>query len=185
MLPQAILDEFLDVPAGTTDENEWYGAWNVLLTEYFPVREGWIVKPQVERESVDYGVLFKIERQRIPVMFVEIKPLTAMNSLSVRADADAQMRQRFLDFFDAMPTILTGISAFGHVVCKYELDKENKRITPSKIERRTNCVTDVAPRARWDLDLTTAEGAARIQAIFQEVKNVKLNEVGFAMLLQA
>ncbi|KAM6489259.1 hypothetical protein JOM56_015160 [Amanita muscaria] len=109
-------------------------------------------------------------------MFVEIKPLTAMNSLSVRADADAQMRQRFLDFFDAMPTILTGISAFGHVVCKYELDKENKRITPSKIERRTNCVTDVAPRARWDLDLTTAEGAARIQAIFQEVKNVKFNE---------
>ena len=47
MLPQAILDEFLDVPPGTTEENEWYGAWNVLLTEYFPVREGWIVKPQV------------------------------------------------------------------------------------------------------------------------------------------
>ena len=32
MLPQAILDEFLDVPPGTTDENEWYGTWNVLLT---------------------------------------------------------------------------------------------------------------------------------------------------------
>ena len=109
-------------------------------------------------------------------MFVEIKPLTAIGSLSVRADADAQMRQRFLDFFDNCPTILTGISAFGNVVCKYELDKENKRITPSKIARGTNCVTDVAPRARWDLDLTTAEGAARIHAIFQEAKNVKLNE---------
>jgi hypothetical protein len=83
---------------------------------------------------------------------------------------------RFLIFYDATPTILTDISAFGHVVCKYELDKENKRITPSKIEKRTNCVTDVAPRARWDLDLTTAEGAARIQAIFREVKNVKLNK---------
>lgn len=181
MLPQAILDEFLDIPPGTTDENEWYGAWNVLLTEYFPVREGWIVKPQARlpnknRESVDFGVFFKIERQRIPVMFVEIKPLTAIDSLSVRADADAQMRRRFIDFYDATPTILTGISAFGHVVCKYELDKENKRITPSKIEKRTNCVTDVAPRARWDLDLTIAEGAARIQAIFQQVKDVKLNE---------
>jgi hypothetical protein len=46
-LPQAVLDEFLDIPPETTDENEWYGAWNVLLTEYFPIDEGWVVKPQV------------------------------------------------------------------------------------------------------------------------------------------
>ena len=109
-------------------------------------------------------------------MFVKIKPLATIDSLSARGEADTQMRQRFVDFYDATPRILTGISAFGHVVCKYGLDKENKRITPSKMEKRTNCVTDIAPRARWDLDLTTAEGAARIQAIFQEVKNVKLNE---------
>jgi hypothetical protein len=35
---------------------------------------------------------------------------------------------------------------------------------------------DVAPRARWDLDLTTAAGAYRIQSIFQEIRNVMLNE---------
>jgi hypothetical protein len=51
MLPQYLLDEFLDVPAGTTDENAWNGAWNVLLTEYFSVKEGWIVSPQVEGTS--------------------------------------------------------------------------------------------------------------------------------------
>lgn len=37
-------------------------------------------------------------------------------------------------------------------------------------------VIDVAARARWDLDLTTAAGAGRILNMFQEVKNMMLNE---------
>ena len=47
MLPQSVLDEFLVIPPDTTDENEWNGAWNVLLTKYFPIDDGWVVKPQV------------------------------------------------------------------------------------------------------------------------------------------
>ncbi|KAG5727455.1 hypothetical protein E4T56_gene12043 [Termitomyces sp. T112] len=30
---QFLLDEFLDIPPGTTDENECKGAWNVLLSK--------------------------------------------------------------------------------------------------------------------------------------------------------
>jgi len=199
MLPQSVLDEFLVIPPDTTDENEWNGGWNVLLTKYFPIDDGWVVKPQVgtiiptrgrhlplmyqarpplrTREAVDFGILFKIERQRIPVMFVEIKPLPNINSLSARAEADSQMRQRFADFYDASLTIFTGISAFGHIVCKYELDKDaDNRITPEAVQNSMNFVVDVAPKAHWDLDLTTAEGAARILNIFQEVKNVMLDE---------
>jgi len=183
MLPQLVLDEFLVIPPDTTDENEWNGAWNVLLTKYFPIDDGWVVKPQARpplrtREAVDYfGILFKIERQRLPVMFVEIKPLPAINSLSARAEADSQMRQRFADFYDVSSTIFTGISAFGHIVCKYELDKhDDNRITPEAVQNSINFVVDVAPRARWDLDLTTAEGAARVLNIFQAVKNVMLDE---------
>ena len=134
--------------------------------------------PLRTREAVDFGILFKIERQRIPVMFVEIKPLPAINSLSARAEADSQMRQRFADFYDASSTIFTGISAFGHIVCKYELDKDDdNRITPEAVQNSINYVVDVAPRARWDLDLTTAEGAARVLNIFQTVKNVMVDEV--------
>ena len=110
-------------------------------------------------------------------MFVEIKPLSSIGHLSARADADLQMRRRFTDFYDATPTVFTGISAFGHIVCKYELNKENgNRITPAPVQSSMEHVIDVAPRALWDLDLTTAEGAGRILAIFQEVKNVMLNE---------
>jgi hypothetical protein len=47
MLPQPVLDEFLVIPPNTTDKNEWNGAWNVLLTKYFPFDDGWVVKPQV------------------------------------------------------------------------------------------------------------------------------------------
>jgi len=182
MLPQYLLDEFLDVPAGTTDENSWNGAWNVLLNEYFPIKEGWVVSPQARppqnsREAVDFGVLFKIERQRIPVMFVEIKSLSAIGQISARADADLQMRRRFTDFYHASPSIFTGLSAFGHMVCKFELNKEDgNRITPAPIRGSMEHVIDVAPLARWNLDLTTAEGAGRVLTIFREVKNVMLNE---------
>ena len=111
-------------------------------------------------------------------MFVEIKALSTISQLSARADVDLQMRRRFSDFYDAnTPSIFTGISTFGHIVCKYELNKENgNRITPAPVQGSMEYVIDVAPRARWDLDLTTAAGASRILAIFQEVKNVMLSK---------
>ena len=108
-------------------------------------------------------------------MFVEMKTLAAIDSLSARVEADTQMRQRFVDFYDASPAIFTGISAFGHIVCKYELNKDDgNRITPAVIQNSADHVIDVAPRGRWGLDLTTAEGAARIQAIFQEVRKSRM-----------
>ncbi|KAF8635125.1 hypothetical protein AX17_004026 [Amanita inopinata Kibby_2008] len=178
MLPQYLLDEFLDIPPGTTDENAWSGAWNALLTEYFSVKEGWLARPpRSTREAVDFGIYFKIEHQRIPAMVVEIKPYSAFDQLSARGDADSQMRRRFAEFYDATPSYFTGISAFGHIVCKYELNKEdNNRITPAAIPGSLERLVDVAPRMNWDLDLTTDGGATRILHIFQEVKDVMLNE---------
>jgi hypothetical protein len=108
-------------------------------------------------------------------MFVEIKPLLAIDSISARADADLQMRRWFAEFYDAAPSIFTGISAFGHLVSKYELNKEDNRITPVPLQGSMEHIVDVAPRARWDLDLTTAAGADQILAIFQEVKNVMIS----------
>ena len=109
-------------------------------------------------------------------MFVEIKPLSSLNQLSVRADADSQMRRRFAEFYDTTPSRFTGISAFGHIVCKYELNKGDDRIIPTPIPGSDERVVDVAPRMRWDLDLTTSPGATRILDIFQQVKDVMLKE---------
>lgn len=95
--------------------------------------------------------------------------------ISTRANADLQMRRRFTDFYDATPSIFADISAFGHMVCKYELNKENdNRISPAPIQSSMEHVVDVAPRAHWDPDLTSPAGADRFLGIFQEVKSVML-----------
>jgi len=76
------------------------------------------------------------------MMFVEIKPLSAVDQLSARADADSQMRRRFAEFYDATPSIFTGISAFGHIVCKYEIDKGlGNRIIPTPIRGPMNVLS--------------------------------------------
>jgi hypothetical protein len=35
-----------------TDESEWYGTWNAILTELFPSKDGYIVAPQTTVKSV-------------------------------------------------------------------------------------------------------------------------------------
>ena len=110
-------------------------------------------------------------------MFVEIKTGSAINSLSARALADAQTRERFGDYYDATPSIFVGLSAFGHHVAQYTLNKEkNNKITPSRTLASPEHLVDVAPRQRWDVDLTTEEGGRRMLDIIQLVELVMIDE---------
>ena len=76
----------------------------------------------------------------------------------------SQMRRRFAD---DTPSIFIGIIAFGHTVCV--MSSTATKIITSPIRGSMEHVIDVAPGSRWDLDLTTAEGADRILVIFREV----------------
>ena len=110
-------------------------------------------------------------------MFVEIKTGSAINSLSARALADAQTRERFGNYYDATPSIFVGLSAFGRHVAQYTLNKEkNNKITPSRILASPEHLVDVAPRQRWDVDLTTEEGGRRMLDIIQLVELVMIDE---------
>ena len=110
-------------------------------------------------------------------MFVEIKTGSAINSLSARALTDAQTWERFGDYYDATPSIFVGLSAFGHHVAQYTLNKEeNNKITPSRILASPEHLVDVAPRQRWDIDLTTEEGGRRMLDIIQLVELVMIDE---------
>lgn len=194
MISPFVLNEFLSIPERTTDESEWNGAWNMLLNAYFPMAEGWVVKPRVRksyppsskemfivrrhqarppeqtRDAVDFCVIFQIERNKTPVMFVELKPLAKLRRICESASFRAESERRFADFYDASPTVFTGISAFGPVVCKYELNKEDKSFTPELIPDIGAYINDVAPLDRWDLDLRTDVGGDRILDIFEKVK---------------
>ncbi|KAG6893222.1 hypothetical protein C0995_001241, partial [Termitomyces sp. Mi166 len=131
MLPQFVLDEFLGIPVDTLNENAWNGAWNLLLTTYFPISEGWTVAPQAPPpreigEAVDFAVLFKIEHKRMPAIFED---------LDARDQVDIQMRNRLKQFSDTAPRTYIGFSAFGHMVRKYELRKaEDNRLLPPRYQ---------------------------------------------------
>ncbi|KAG6871298.1 hypothetical protein C0995_006323 [Termitomyces sp. Mi166 len=156
MLPQFVLDEFLGIPVDTLKENAVNGAWNLLLTTYFPISEGW---------TVDLAVLFKIEHKRMPAMFVELQPFHKLRGLDARDQVDVQMRNRLKQFSDTAPRTYNGLSAFGHMVRKYELRKaEGNRLLPPRYQ------------GLWDLNLVTDEGGDRIVAIMEAVKNMMLNE---------
>jgi hypothetical protein len=46
-LPALIRAEFEYVDPQTTQENDYYGAYNILLGHAFPATEGYVVHPQV------------------------------------------------------------------------------------------------------------------------------------------
>jgi hypothetical protein len=115
---------------------------------------------------VDYGIYYKVDGQRIPAMFVEIKPLSSLSSLSSRANADLQIRERFEEFFDGTPSaFMFGLSAFGPRICLYSLYKKTEEsvILPERLVH----VRDTAPLNRWNVDLMTDEG---YMEIFNRVK---------------
>lgn len=110
-------------------------------------------------------------------MFVEIKPLCKISLSSARADAHDQMCDRFRAYLQAAtPPTLIGLSAFGHMVCPYELTTATGDVTPKELPLFLNYVTDIAPQERWDLDLMTDEGRNQLVAIIEQVKNVVLAE---------
>ena len=72
------------------------------------------------------------------------------------------------DFFNSTPSVFAVISTFGHIICKYELNKEDDNwITSAPIRGSMEHVIDVAPTRR-DLYLTTTPGVGQILAIFRK-----------------
>ncbi|KAG5653310.1 hypothetical protein H0H81_001270, partial [Sphagnurus paluster] len=132
--------------------------------------------PQTDRDAIDYAVTFVLALNNIPVIFVEVKPKVAFNTISGRSGADDQMRQRFQQLYDAMPSKMVGLSALGPLVCRYSLSKEDNVINPPYIERSPQIIRDVAPQGNWDIDVTTVQGGQRILEIFEHVKDVMLGE---------
>lgn len=112
----------------------------------------------------------------MPAMFV--KPMSSLASPSVRAKADQQMRERFVEFFDSTPSIMFGLSAFGPRICLYTLDKETREnmILPHGIENSPLFVRDTAPLNRWNIDLMTDAGYDETMAFSNRVKQVMERE---------
>lgn len=66
-----ILEQFESVTRFTTDESEYYGPYNTLLTDLFPHTEHYEVMPQykgpVAPGSIDFTTIFIVRRWQCPI----------------------------------------------------------------------------------------------------------------------
>ena len=87
--PEFITIQFQLTNEVTTDKSEYYGPFNALLNDLFPVSEYYQVAPQFKRiaGSVDFIDVYLITRQKIPIFFIDVKPLLAYDSVSSRKAA--------------------------------------------------------------------------------------------------
>jgi hypothetical protein len=154
--------------------NDYYGPFNTLLSELFPASEYYQVAPQLKRiaGSTNYSVIYIVTWHKVPVFFIELKTYVAYEKNSARAEADDQMRSRFLDFnagSNPIPT-LYGLSALGTRFSVYEYTVANRALTPTRILPHAELLTDTAPRQRWNLDILEPQGEARLKDIVGHIK---------------
>jgi hypothetical protein len=173
----------------THDESEWYGSYNTLLTNMFPWighGNGYVVVPQFEvysgtHNSIDFCIqgqffAFVVERFHHPILFIEVKPCTAIKYIGSRARADLLMRQRMDHLYEnCLLPKLYGISAIGTLYAVYTIDTATGECIPHGIPRVTHS-TDTAPKTWWCNDLLTQEGQEKLCTIFQEVKQMTVEK---------
>ena len=176
--PAYVSNTFEAIPGGVngaTDESLFYGPYNTLLTYLFPPTDNYMISPQFKRPpegwSIDFTTVFIVQRAFHPIFFLEIKPPGDYTHRSSRAAADDQMRTRFFDLADVVELpVIHGVSALGSRLCFYSYTRDDNVLDPPRIPPDVERMNDVAPAARWNFDILSDEGVARMTHVANEVK---------------
>ena len=188
-LPEIIPQAFdIAVQNGETDEYQFFGPYNALLTYLFPFEEEYVVVPQlklsVQWESVNFTTMFVIMHKHHPVFFVEIESAGYLGYISSRKEADLEMRERFGQLIeDVEISTLYGASAMGTKVCMYKLDRASRRLSPTAIPGNPELVTDIAPIDRWNIDIMTPEGEEELCKVVQQIKEMSCQLCRYYLIL--
>jgi hypothetical protein len=175
--PPKLITLFELVNPATTDETEYYGPYNSLLHFLFPFSDDYEVAPQfkgpITPGSIDFTMIYVIQKKKMPVFFVEIKTESALLADSNRALADNQMRERFLVLrYRLEIPKLYGISAMGTKFAVYEYEKATQKLLPEAIPADTLYLVNTAPEERWKHSILEPEGAAHFRSIVENVKSM-------------
>ncbi|KIM38555.1 hypothetical protein M413DRAFT_75955 [Hebeloma cylindrosporum] len=173
-----ILEQFETADRYSTDEQEYLGPYNTLLSSSFHYTEQYQVVPYFKASvmpgSIDFTTRFIVRKGTFPVFFVDVKPPRHLNERSARAKADEQMHEQFesmgVDGQSLVIPTLYGISAIGTRLSVYKYDKETRVVSPPSVPRNPIKMTDVAPVNRWNTDLLGNIGEKRYKEIVAEVK---------------
>ena len=178
-LPE-IIHQALDMAiqnGGETDESQFYGLYTLLLSNFFPPEEEYMVvpqcKPPTQLKSVNFTPMFIVRHKFHPVFFVEIGSSGSLRHISSRGEADLLMRERFKHLpEDVEIGTLYGASAFGTKICMYKLDRASHQLSPSVISGNPELVTDTAPIDRWNIDIMTPEGEEELRKVVLLIKEM-------------
>jgi len=137
--------------------------------------DNYMISPQFKRPpegcSIGFTTVFIVQRAFHPVFFLEIKPPGDYTHRSSRAAADDQMRTRFFDLADVVELpVIHGVSALGTRLCFYSYTRDDNVLDPPRIPPDVERMNDVAPAARWNFDILSDEGVARMTHVANEVK---------------
>ena len=150
--PEFIAFQFELINQFTTDESEYYRLFNALLNKLFPAPEYYQVAPQFKCiiGSINFTVIYLITRQKIPVLFIKVKPYVAYDSDSSHKRAYDQMHKRVLDFTAGSISIpiLYRISALGMRFCIYEYTPASHSLILLHIVPDPQFVTNTVPKER-------------------------------------
>ncbi|KAG0003551.1 hypothetical protein BGZ79_000618 [Entomortierella chlamydospora] len=164
----------------TAKEKLYHGPYNMILTSVFH-EPRYEVSPQVRplesRAAIDYVLEYLVQiEDGVPVLGLEIKRASDLNFMERRSAGDEQIRDRFREL---APYIRTPrfymISAIGTQCCVYTYERgaNGITITPPAIHPTDHRITeDLAPAARWDIDLGTLAGRNRLNEYFNDVRNM-------------
>lgn len=172
-----IQEQFDLINRSTTDESEYYGPYNTLLTDVFPHSEHYQIAPQFKGPMtpgfVYFTTIYIVRKYNRPVMFIQIKTSISLNDKGTRELADRQMRDRFDHLIDSLSIpFLYGLSVMGSRYAVYKYEKDSRRLTPTAIPRDPEFVNDVAPAERWEHELMEPEGEQAFRTIVQHVKSM-------------
>src|SRR5882724_9155469 len=172
--PQSIIDQFNAVDPNTTVESEWYGPYNTLLVHIFKYEDGFSVHLQYSlfesRESIDFTMIYIVERKCHPVFILEIKPHPNIVDKSRHIGADRQIHEHFDKLADdlVIPQ-LHAVSLMGMTFATYILENATSLVMPQK-----NIIRDLIPQSWWQYEILEATGNAKFLEIVKDVKAISL-----------
>ncbi|KAF8585007.1 hypothetical protein K439DRAFT_1616347 [Ramaria rubella] len=169
---------FNKIRESTTDESEWYGPWNMLLTHLFPYMAGLQVSPQHmlagSLQAPEWTLVYFIAIEGIPLCVFEVKPAGHLHQLVRRQEAENQIYSH-LDTLRRdtaqVPTIY-GISCLGKSFVIYELDTGTNVITPARptLQRGSGVVEyGPPPPTWWNMGVLTAQGQLRLEGLRDKI----------------
>ncbi|KAI6047003.1 hypothetical protein EDC04DRAFT_2626076 [Pisolithus marmoratus] len=153
-LPAPVRRQFEIIPHESSADR-FNGAYNKLFASFFPVNTKFTVIPF----TLDNKVVFMLG----------IMGPRDLSSACRREAADRQMRDLLADVVGCPIPTLYAASAMGTKLCFYSKDR-NGLVTPPFICSDHNARVDVAPKERWDCDILEDDGAQKLQAVVEKIK---------------